>query len=1037
MSTMRSLQIRWFSRLLLTFLLISLALGWFTNVPASNAAVPAQFIRHAIDAEYAYADDIQLADMDGDNDLDVIAATPVAVFSSISWWENEAGDGTSWFEHIVSAGDSYGYTAVPSDLDGDDDLDILASVGLEDDIVWFENMDGSATTWAKHPILAHEMDLDLLLAADVDGDDDLDIVAGLAYNDEIAWWENLVGNASSWARHEVAQGPHFPNALAVADIDDDGDLDLLSGTYYDGEIAWWENLDGNGRSWLMHLVASGYSQPYTVGAADMDNDGALDIYSAVFGGDKIVWWRNVDGKGLVWESHVVVEGYGRPRDVLAVDIDADHDMDLVNVSLDSTQVTLWENIHGTGITWYATALDNNFPGGTAITAGDIDGDNDMDVVAASYNDTGLGDNIAWWEQETAAFVVNSTDDSADAQPGDGLCDDGTGHCTLRAALMEANVASQTQHIHFHIPGAGPHIIQPQSPLPLIEKAMVIDGYSQPGARLNTNPAPLGLNTQLMVGLDGSMTSGSIAFGFSQEPWPSIDGLVIRGLAIYNFGAAIGGGYEEGYDVIGARFVGNFIGTDVTGTIASGSWSGVTFSGHRFKNIDIGGIYPEDRNLIKGVSISSRYPESIRIQGNLIGTDISGLRPLGNGTGIDVSNASDILIGGAESGAANVISGNISPGIRLDGNDGITTIQGNLIGMAADGHTPLGNDGDGINNFEHASVKIENNYIVHNQGNGLTIGLYSNSTLVSANVISGNNGDGINLVGSNNYTTIQNNLIGLAPDGQTPLGNEGSGIYAAEHKSMIVDENQIAYNQGNGLTILRGNAYQTSYFTTYAPNAVFRNGGLGIDLLNDGVTLNDPLDVDTGPNDLQNYPVLESVVHSNGTVTVSGSLSSRPDRTYKLWFFTNEQCDPSGYGEGESFAQEMVVTTDGGGYAAFTIVFPQQERPFVTATASYYGAISEFSQCRADPLHLVTLLQAQVQQLIDEGNLTGLAGARLLAKLDNVAGALQAGQENTAVLRLRDFIASVNTLMNRRHLDRDLGRPLVDAAWAIIQQINLP
>ncbi len=957
MCPMRLLKIRWLSRLLLTFLLIGFALSLFTNVPASNAAVLTPFIRHSIDAEFAYADDIQLADMDGDNDLDVIAATPVAVFSSISWWENELGDGTSWFEHIVSAGDGYGYTAVPADLDGDDDLDILASVGLEDDIVWFENLDGSATTWAKHPILAHEMDLDLLLAADVDGDDDLDIVAGLAYNDEIAWWENLVGNASSWVRHDVARGPNFPNALAAADIDDDGDLDLLSGTYNDGEIAWWENLVGNGRSWLMHLVASGYSQPYAVGAADMDNDGALDIYSAVFDGDKIVWWRNVDGKGLVWQAHVVVEGYGRPRDVLAVDIDADHDMDLVNVSLDSTQVTLWENVNGTGVTWYAAVLDNNFPGGTAITAGDIDGDKDMDVVAASYNDTGLGDNIAWWEQETAAFVVNSTADGADAQPGDGLCDDGTGHCTLRAALMEANVASQTQHIHFHIPGAGPHIIQPQSPLPLIEKAMVIDGYTQPGARLNTNPAPLGLNTQLMVGLDGSMTSGSIAFGFSQEPWPSIDGLVIRGLAIYNFGAAIGGGYEEGYDVIGARFVGNFIGTDVTGTMASGSWSGVTFSGYRFKNIDIGGIYPEDRNLINGVSISSRYPESIRIQGNLIGTDISGLRPLGNGTGIDLSNASHILVGGTESGAANVISGNISHGIRLDGNDGITTIQGNLIGMAADGHTPLGNGGDGINNFEHASVKIENNY--------------------------------------------------------------------------------IAYNQGNGLTILQGNAYQTSYFTTYAPNAVFRNGELGIDLFNDGVTLNDPLDVDTGPNDLQNYPVLENVVHSNGTVTVSGSLSSRPDRTYKLWFFTNEQCDPSGYGEGESFAQEMVVTTDGGGYAAFTVVFPQQERPFVTATASYYGATSEFSQCRADPLYLVTLLQAQVQQLIDEDQLTGLAGARLLTKLDNVVGALQAGQENTAVLRLRNFIASVNTLMNRRQLDRDLGQPLVDAAWAIIQQINLP
>lgn len=1034
MSTMRSFKFRWCSRLLFTLTLLSLGLGFFTAVPASNAAVAAQFIRHSIDDNVNWLyDDIQLADMDGDDDLDAITN---AFAGCLVWWENEPDNTGYWAKHILTC-DYNSYAAVPADLDGDDDTDILASLSMEDDIVWFENLDGSGTNWTKHHIFGHEMDRDILLAADVDGDDDLDIVAGLTYNDEIAWWENLLGNASSWEKHVVAQGPHFPNALDAADMDGDGDLDLLSGMYYDEEITWWENLDGNGRSWLMHFVAGGFPQPFAIGAADMDNDGSLDIYGAAHGGHKITWWRNTNGSGQMWEAHVVAEAYGHPRDVVVVDIDADHDMDLVSVSTDLNQVTLGENLSGTGTTWQAVVLDDSFLDASAVTAGDIDGDNDIDVAAVAFNETGLGDNIAWWEQETAAFVVNSTGDGGDTHLGDGLCNDGTGHCTLRAALMEANFGSNT-HIHFNIPGTGPHIIQPQSALPLIEKAMIIDGYTQPGAQPNTNPAPLGLNTQLMVGLDGSLTSGSIAFGFSQEPWPSIDGLVIRGLAIYNFGLAIGGGYEEGYDVIGARLVGNFIGTDVTGTIASGSWSGVAFSGHRFKNIDIGGIYPEDRNLIKGASISSRYPESIRIQGNLIGTDISGLRPLGNGTGIYVSNASDILVGGVQSGAANVISGNIYHGIRLDGNDGTTTIQGNLIGMASDGHTPLGNVGDGINDFEHAGAKIENNYIAYNQGNGLTIGLYSGSTVVSGNVISGNNGDGINLVGSNNYTTIQGNLIGLAANGQTPLGNGGSGIYAAEHKSMIVDENHIAYNQGNGLTILQGNAYNTSYFTSYSPDAVFSNGGLGIDLLNDGVTANDPQDGDIGPNDLQNYPVLESVTHSNGTVTVSGNLNSRPGRTYKLWFFTNEHCNPSGYGEGEAFAKEVVVTTDDNGNAAFTAVYPQQlERPFVTATASYFGATSEFSQCWADPLYLITLLQAEVQQLTDEGELPLSAGTKLLTKLANVMVALQAGHENTAVLRLRDFIASVNTLMNRRQLDRALGQPLVDAAWEITHQINLP
>ncbi len=556
------------------------------------------------------------------------------------------------------------------------------------------------------------------------------------------------------------------------------------------------------------------------------------------------------------------------------------------------------------------------------------------------------------------FVVNSTSDGADVQAGDGICDAGSGHCTLRAALMEANAASGKTYIHFNIPGSGPHIIQPQSPLPLVENTMVIDGYTQPGAQPNSNPAPQGLNTQLMIALDGSQTGGSIAFSFNEDQSPSIDGLVIRGLAIYNFGGAIGGGYAEGFDVMGARFVGNFIGTDVTGTLDYGNSVGVVLSGSRLMNIDIGGKHPEDRNLIAGngsfgVYISSRYPENIQIQGNLIGTDASGMQALPNGWGgVLSSNAWNVLIGGVDSRATNVISGNTGHGIELYGNDGYTNIRGNLIGLAA--------------------------------------------------------------------------------DGQTPLGNSGSGIWIDDHLLTLVDDNRIAYNLGDGLT-----AYWYNSIVDL-PNTIFNNGGLGIDLNGDGVTHNDLLDVDSGPNGLQNYPVLESIIQTDDSVVVSGLLQSQANQTYTLAFFTNGQCDPSGYGEGEAFATELELTTDSSGNASFTAVFPQQpERPFITATASHYGAISEFSQCRADPIYLVMLLRAELQQLINDDILAMSAGTRLLAKLDNVEAALLVNHENTALLRLNDFITSVRNLMNRRQIPHELGQPLIDAAWAIVHQINLP
>ena len=327
------------SRLLFYLLLLSLSLWLFTAVSTSKGAADTQFIKHSIDDNFAYVEDIQLADMDGDDDPDVIAATPVTGASGLSWWENESGDGTFWFEHIVCPGDRGAYTAVPVDLDGDGDIDILASLTGEDDIMWFENLDGAATSWTEHRILSHEFDDDKLLAVDMDGDNDLDIVAGLTYNDEISWWENVAADASSWSKHIVALGPNFPSALAAGDIDGDGDLDLISGTYVEDDIAWWEN-GGGGLSWLMHLVDGGFDEPYAVGAADMDGDGSLDIYGAARAGDQITWWRNLDGDGLHWETHLVAEMYDQPRDVLAVDIDADDDMDLVGAATLLNQVTL-------------------------------------------------------------------------------------------------------------------------------------------------------------------------------------------------------------------------------------------------------------------------------------------------------------------------------------------------------------------------------------------------------------------------------------------------------------------------------------------------------------------------------------------------------------------------------------------------------------------------------------------------------------------------------------------------------------------------
>jgi hypothetical protein len=129
------------------------------------------------------------------------------------------------------------------------------------------------------------------------------------------------------------------------------------------------------------------------------------------------------------------------------------------------------------------------------------------------------------------------------------------------------------------------------------------------------------------------------------------------------------------------------------------------------------------------------------------------------------------------------------------------------------------------------------------------------------------------------------------------------------------------------------------------NSIYANAGLGIDLGGDGVTPNDFQDTDTGPNNLQNFPVLFFALSDGSSTTIQGVLASTPNTTFTLEFFANSVPDPSGYGEGERFLGSVTVTTDDFGIVAFTVTLPTGVAggQYLTATATAPdGSTSEFS-----------------------------------------------------------------------------------------------
>jgi titin len=353
-------------------------------------------------------------------------------------------------------------------------------------------------------------------------------------------------------------------------------------------------------------------------------------------------------------------------------------------------------------------------------------------------------------------------------------------------------------------------------------------------------------------------------------------------------------------------------------------------------------------LLEGVSGSVFYVEEYdtsseyRFRQSIV---VNGPVPLGNHeNGIALAwGASDNLIGGTDPGAKNLISGNNGDGVAIIGPDTTGNIvQGNYIGTDVTGTVALGNLSRGI--------------IVEGGPTGNLIG---GTGTHAGNLISGNEAAGIGLFGEGTEgNQIQGNFIGTDITGMSPLGNgisdglPGVRIGEGAAGNLIGGTepgagNTIAFNGGPGIALSDDAGSGNSLLS----NSVFLNEGLGIDLGFDDVSPNDRRDRDAGPNDLQNFPVITAVRRAGTSVMIDGTLDSTPSMIFRLEFFSNEGCDPSGYGEGQAFLGSADVETSQAGKSSFNITLPVSlpEGAYVTATATDPGgSTSEFSGCSFSP-----------------------------------------------------------------------------------------
>jgi uncharacterized repeat protein (TIGR01451 family) len=516
------------------------------------------------------------------------------------------------------------------------------------------------------------------------------------------------------------------------------------------------------------------------------------------------------------------------------------------------------------------------------------------------------------------------------------------------AVAAAN-ATTSARIEFNIPktaeagfdaASGTFAIQPPGEISLTANGTVIDGSSQAAAQGDSNP-----NGPEII-LRGNTAAGGGGIEMTAA------NCQVKGLVVQNYS-------QDGITISGDAATGNFvqgcyIGTNHDGTAPVANARGVHVRSGATGNT-IGGSAPGEGNLISGNSFNGAWfsSDGNTLQGNFIGTTRTGNAALPNGgdAGLQITGNSN-TIGGTSPGAGNVMAGNQSTNCYVSGDNNI--FQGNRIGTNAAGTAAVTGGNIGID-FVYGATGNLLGGTVAGAGNIIT-----RTRAVSFYQANGN--------------TVQGNFIGVAADGTTALGSAGTGItiWGSSSNNVIGGTlpgagNTIAFQSGSGVGIL--NDTQTaSTGNSVRGNRIYNNTHLGINLSapgdTGGVTPNDSGDADTGPNNLQNYPVITAITDSGGIKTITGTLNSTPNGTFFLDFYASPAADATGYGEGANYLgsldgsnqANLVVTTDTNGNGSFSFTTSGAvDGPFFTATATNAtGDTSEFSRAFASSAGALTL-----------------------------------------------------------------------------------
>lgn len=375
-----------------------------------------QFSEHLIGGNYAYAYGIAAADFDDDGDLDLSSAdyTP---HNMLYLFEN---DGAGVFEkHIIQKDDPERLERhLVGDIDADGDLDIAIVKNLNGHVLWFENSGSpnDGQLWKRHVITTNLPGAYDVALADFNSDGHLD-VAGSSWvlGNQFAWFENS-GNPTDgeWTKHIIEADVPETRTMRAADFDSDGDPDLLGTIRKNNETVWYENKRvGDSLTWSRHVIDNQSRCPTHGNPADMDGDGDLDVVLAlgfIFNPEsddpshstrredcQVVWYENDLPRSGPWKKHVVESKFDDAFEATAADLDGDGDIDIAATTWRNPGRVAWfENTGDPHKGWKRHMLKENWRSANQVIIADMNGDGKPDIIACAERGSV---EVLWWRNE--------------------------------------------------------------------------------------------------------------------------------------------------------------------------------------------------------------------------------------------------------------------------------------------------------------------------------------------------------------------------------------------------------------------------------------------------------------------------------------------------------------------------------------------------------------------------------------------------------------------------------------------------------------